>query len=362
MIFADSDSTGRWHRPRAGGMVPPMKILVTGAAGFIGYHTCQVLLARGDTVVGLDNVNDYYDPTLKEARLAQLEALPGAAQRFQFYRLDLADTAGMQRLFASESVDRVIHLAAQAGVRYSLDNPQAYVDSNVTGFLNVLEGCRHQNVEHLTYASTSSVYGANTHMPFTEHEPADHPLAIYGATKRANELMAHSYAHLFGLPCTGLRFFTVYGPWGRPDMALFLFTRKILAGEPIPVFNHGHHQRDFTFVEDIVEGVVRASDHIATGNPYWDSNRPDPATSAAPWRLFNIGNNQPVQLLDYIRVLERCLGREAKMEMLPLQAGDVPDTWASADDLQQAVGYQPSTPVETGVRRFVDWYRAYYQV
>ena len=259
-----------------------MNILITGAAGFIGYHTCQRLLARGDTVVGLDNVNDYYDPTLKEARLSRLRESEAAAERFRFYRLDLADTAGMQRLFASESVDRVIHLAAQAGVRYSLDNPQAYVDSNVTGFLNVLEGCRHHSVEHLTYASTSSVYGANTHMPFTEHEPADHPLAIYGATKRANELMAHSYAHLFGLPCTGLRFFTVYGPWGRPDMALFLFTRKILAGEPIPVFNRGHHQRDFTFVEDIVEGVVRASDHIATGNPHWDSNRPDPPPAPPP--------------------------------------------------------------------------------
>ncbi|MEX0387217.1 NAD-dependent epimerase [Spiribacter onubensis] len=335
-----------------------MKILVTGAAGFIGYHTCEQLLGRGDTVVGVDNLNDYYDPSLKEARLARLRARAG----FSFQRIDLADAPAMRQLFADAGIQRVIHLAAQAGVRYSLENPQTYVDSNVTGFLNVLEGCRYNGVEHLVYASTSSVYGANTHMPFTEHEPADHPLAIYGATKRANELMAHSYAHLFGLACTGLRFFTVYGPWGRPDMALFLFTRKILAGEPIQVFNHGRHQRDFTFVEDIVEGVIRACDHPATGNPAWDSDAPDPATSYAPWRIFNIGNNQPVELLHYIRVLEECLGRQAEMEMLPLQPGDVPDTWASAHDLQQAVGYQPATPVEEGVRRFVDWYRDYYRV
>jgi len=340
-----------------------MKILVTGAAGFIGYHTCEQLLARGDTVVGLDNLNDYYDVSLKKARLARLMRHEGDGPgQFRFHALDLADGPAMQALFAEACVDRVINLAAQAGVRYSLDNPQAYVDSNITGFLNVLEGCRHNGVEHLVYASTSSVYGANTHMPFTEHEPADHPLAIYGATKRANELMSHSYAHLFGLPCTGLRFFTVYGPWGRPDMALFLFTRKILAGEPIPVFNHGHHQRDFTFVADIVEGVIRACDNPATGHPDWDSDAPDPATSAAPWRIFNIGNNQPVQLLQYIQVLEQCLGRKAEMEMLPLQAGDVPDTWASAEDLHQAVGYQPTTPVETGVRQFVDWYRDYYDV
>jgi UDP-glucuronate 4-epimerase len=334
-----------------------MKLLVTGAAGFIGYHTCAQLLARGDTVVGLDNLDPYYDVTLKEARLARLQDAP----RFDFRRVDLADAGAIRQVF-SEGFDRVIHLAAQAGVRYSLENPQSYVDSNVTGFLNVLEGCRYNAVEHLVYASTSSVYGANTHMPFTEHEPADHPLAIYGATKRANELMAHSYAHLFGLPCTGLRFFTVYGPWGRPDMALFLFTRKILAGEPIQVFNHGHHQRDFTFVEDIVEGVIRACDNPATGNPDWDSDHPDPATSAAPWRLFNISNNQPVQLFHYIKVLESELGLEADMEMLPLQPGDVPDTWASAKDLEQAVGYQPATSVEEGIRRFVAWYRDYYQV
>ena len=343
-----------------------MKILVTGAAGFIGSHVCLQLLARGDTVVGVDNLNDYYDVSLKKARLERVHAASaadnGAPERFNFHRIDVADAAAMQALFAAQGFDRVIHLAAQAGVRYSLDNPQAYIDSNVTGFMNILEGCRHNGVAHLVYASTSSVYGANTHMPFTEHEPADHPLAIYGATKRANELMAHSYAHLFDLPCTGLRFFTVYGPWGRPDMALFLFTRKILAGEPIPVFNHGHHQRDFTFVDDIVEGVIRACDHPATGNPNWDSQHPDPATSAAPWRLFNIGNNQPVQLLHYIEVLEECLGKKAAMEMLPLQAGDVPDTWASADDLKAAVGYQPATPVEVGVRRFVEWYREYYGV
>jgi UDP-glucuronate 4-epimerase len=321
-----------------------MKVLVTGAAGFIGSHVCLQLLARGDTVVGVDNLNDYYDVNLKRARLELVHATSAAdssaPERFSFHRIDIADAAAMQSLFAAEGFDRVIHLAAQAGVRYSLDNPQAYIDSNVTGFMNILEGCRHNGVAHLVYASTSSVYGANTHMPFTEHEPADHPLAIYGATKRANELMAHSYAHLFDLPCTGLRFFTVYGPWGRPDMALFLFTRKILAGEPIPVFNYGHHQRDFTFVED--------------------SQHPDPATSAAPWRLFNIGNNQPVQLLHYIEVLEACLGKKADKTMLPLQSGDVPDTWASTHDLHAAVGYQPSTSVETGICCFVDWYKNYY--
>jgi len=334
-----------------------MKVLVTGAAGFIGYHTAERLLARGDEVVGLDNLNDYYDVDLKYARLARLEARDG----FRFVRMDVAERDGMAAVFR-EGFDRVIHLAAQAGVRYSLENPHAYVDANVMGFMNVLEGCRQAEVAHLVYASTSSVYGANTHMPFTEHEPADHPLAIYGATKRANELMAHSYAHLFGLPCTGLRFFTVYGPWGRPDMALFKFTRAILEDEPIEVFNHGHHQRDFTFVEDIVEGVVRACDRPAAPNPDWDGNAPDPATSYAPWRLYNIGNNRPVQLMHYIEVLERCLGREARKEMLPLQPGDVPDTWANADDLVQGVGYKPQTPVEEGVQRFVAWYREYYQV
>ena len=334
------------------------RVFITGTAGFIGFHLASLLLDEGFQVHGLDGMTDYYDVTLKHRRHQMLLQKPG----FTATEAMLEDADTLDRITDAFQPEIIVHLAAQAGVRYSLDNPQAYVDSNVTGFLNVLEGCRHNGVERLVYASTSSVYGANTHMPFTEHEPADHPLAIYGATKRANELMSHSYAHLFGLPCTGLRFFTVYGPWGRPDMALFLFTRKILAGEPIQVFNHGHHQRDFTFVEDIAEGVIRACDDVATGNPHWNSDTPDPATSAAPWRLFNIGNNQPVQLLDYIRVLEECLGRKAEMEMLPLQAGDVPDTWASADDLKQAVGYQPSTPVEEGVRRFVDWYRDYYGV
>jgi len=355
---------GDWPIIPGPGIVPGMRILLTGAAGFIGYHTCERLLARGDTVVGIDNLNDYYDVRLKQARLerlAQRDADPSVPGRFAFRKADLADGHRIREVF-DEGFERVIHLAAQAGVRYSIENPQTYIDSNVTGFLNVLEGCRHADVGHLVYASTSSVYGANTHMPFSEHEPADHPLAIYGATKRANELMAHSYAHLFGLPCTGLRFFTVYGPWGRPDMALFLFTRKILAGAPIQVFNHGHHQRDFTFVGDIAEGIIRACDKPAAANPNWDSDAPDPATSNVPWRIFNIGNNRPVQLLDYIRVLEECLGRKAEMEMLPLQPGDVPDTWASADDLADAVGYQPTTPVETGVRRFVDWYRDYYGV
>ena len=361
MIFADSDSTGRWHRPRAGGMVPPMKILVTGAAGFIGYHTCQVLLARGDTVVGLDNVNDYYDPTLKEARLAQLEALPGAAQRFRFYRLDLADTAGMQRLFASESVDRVIHLAAQAGVRYSLDNPQAYVDSNVTGFLNVLEGCRHQNVEHLTYASTSSVYGANTHMPFTEHEPADHPLAIYGATKRANELMAHSYAHLFGLPCTGLRFFTVYGPWGRPDLALYKFVDAILDDRPIDIYNHGDMYRDFTYVDDLVRGIRLLIDAVpAAPSSLHESIPHDSLSPVAPFRIVNIGNSEKIRLLDFIEAIEACLGLTAKRNYMPMQMGDVPATWADATLLQALTGYRPQTDYREGIARFVDWFRDYH--
>ncbi|PWG62955.1 NAD-dependent epimerase [Sediminicurvatus halobius] len=334
-----------------------MKVLVTGAAGFIGYHTAQKLLARGDEVVGLDNLNDYYDVNLKYARLERLEA----QDSFRFVRMDVADQDGMAAVFR-EGFDRVIHLAAQAGVRYSLENPHAYIDANVMGFMNILEGCRQAEVAHLVYASTSSVYGANTKMPFSEHEPADHPLAIYGATKRANELMAHSYAHLFALPCTGLRFFTVYGPWGRPDMALFKFTRAILEDQPIEVFNHGHHQRDFTFVEDIAEGVVRACDRPAEPNPDWDGDAPDAATSYAPWRLYNIGNNRPVQLMHYIEVLEQCLGKEARKEMLPLQPGDVPDTWANADDLVQGVGYRPETPVEEGVRRFVEWYREYYGV
>ena len=333
-----------------------MKILVTGAAGFIGFHTTRKLLARGDEVVGLDNLNEYYDVTLKKARLAQLERLPG----FRFAKVDLAEQQPMAQLFAREKFQRVIHLGAQAGVRYSIQVPHAYVNSNVTGTLNVLEGCRHNGVEHLVYASTSSVYGANTNMPFSEHSIADHPLSLYAATKRANELMAHTYSALFGLPTTGLRFFTVYGPWGRPDMALFLFTRNILEGKPIDVFNHGHHKRDFTYVDDIVEGVVRACDRIAQPDPSWDSNAPDPASSRAPFRIYNIGNNRPIQLMRYIEVLEECLGRKAEKNMLPLQPGDVPETFADIDDLVRDVGYRPATPVEEGVRRFVEWYLEYY--
>ena len=335
-----------------------MKVLVTGAAGFIGSHVAHRLLDRGDQVVGLDNLNDYYDPTLKQARLDRLTPKPG----FSFRKLELADGPAMAALFAAERFDRVVHLAAQAGVRYSLQVPQAYVDSNITGTLNVLEGCRHNGVQHLVFASTSSVYGANTAMPFSPHQFATHPLSFYAATKRANELMAHTYAHLFRLPVTGLRFFTVYGPWGRPDMALFLFTRNILAGQPIDVFNHGHHTRDFTYVEDIAEGVVRTLDQPATPNPHWDSANPDPATSSAPYRIYNIGNNAPVQLSHYIAVLEDCLGRKAIKNLLPLQAGDVPDTSADVQDLVDAVGYKPATTVEFGVRAFVEWYRAYYGV
>ncbi len=334
-----------------------MKILVTGAAGFIGYHTARRLLERGDEVVGLDNLNEYYDVRLKYARLERLKALPG----FEFARLDLADKAGMSELFARERFQRVINLGAQAGVRYSIQNPLAYVESNVVGFANILEGCRHHGVEHLVYASTSSVYGANTKMPFSVHQNVDHPLSFYAATKKANELMAHTYAHLYSLPVTGLRFFTVYGPWGRPDMALFLFTRNILEGRPIDVFNYGHHRRDFTFIDDIVEGVVRSCDRVATANHHWDSDAPDPGSSRAPYRLYNIGNNRPVELMRYIEVLEECLGRKAEKNLLPLQQGDVPDTWADIDDLQRDVAYTPATPVETGIRRFVDWYLEYYK-
>jgi len=334
-----------------------MKVLVTGAAGFIGSHAAQRFLARGDEVIGLDNLNDYYDVNLKRARLARLEPQPG----FRFVKLDLADQGGMAYLFKREKFERVVHLAAQAGVRYSLENPHAYVSSNVTGTLNVLEGCRHNEVGHLVFASTSSVYGAHTDMPFSVHSEVGHPLSMYASTKRANELMAHNYAWLFGLPVTGLRFFTVYGPWGRPDMALFLFAKNILAGKPIDVFNHGHHKRDFTFVDDIVEGVVRATDRIAQPNPAWDSSRPDPATSRAPFRLYNIGNNRPVELLRYIEVIEECLGRKAEKNLLPLQPGDVPDTEADVQDLIDDVGYKPDTPIEVGVRRFVDWYLEYYK-
>ena len=335
-----------------------MKILVTGAAGFIGFHTARKLLARGDEVVTIDNVNDYYDVRLKQARLAILQR----EKTFRHINLDFADAAGMKAAFAREKFQRVIHLGAQAGVRYSLENPQAYIDSNVTGTLNVLEGCRYNNVEHLVFASTSSVYGLNTNMPFSVHRGVDHPLSLYASTKKANELMAHNYAALFKLPVTGLRFFTVYGPWGRPDMALFLFAKNILANKPIDVFNNGHHKRDFTFVEDIAEGVIRACDRVASSNPIWNSAAPDPATSSAPFRLYNIGNNKPVELLRYIEVLEECLGRKAQKNMLPLQLGDVPDTEADVEDLVRDVGYRPATPVEEGVRRFVDWYREFYNV
>lgn len=334
------------------------RILVTGAAGFIGYHTSERLLARGDEVVGLDNVNNYYDPTLKEARLARLARHPG----FRMMRLELGDRDGVERVFREERFDRVIHLAAQAGVRYSLTNPHAYIDSNLVGFLHILEGCRHHGVQHLTYASSSSVYGANTAMPFSVHQNVDHPVSLYAATKKANELMAHTYSHLYGLPTTGLRFFTVYGPWGRPDMALFLFTKAILEGQPIDVFNHGKMQRDFTYVDDIVEGVIRTSDHIAAPNPEWNSDRPDPATSKAPYRIYNIGNNNPVELMHLITTLEQALGRTAEKRMLPIQPGDVPATYADVDALVQDVGFAPRTSIETGVANFVAWYRDYYRV
>lgn len=333
-----------------------MKILVTGAAGFIGFHVSHLLLERGDEVIGLDNLNDYYDPRLKSARLEILRPF----RRFRFVKLELADRAGMSDLFAAERFDRVVHLAAQAGVRNSIENPHIYVESNVTGFLHVIEGCRHNRVEHLIYASTSSAYGANTRMPFTVDQNVDHPLTLYAATKRANELMAHCYSSLYGLPTTGLRFFTVYGPWGRPDMALFLFTKNILAGIPIDVFNYGKHKRDFTYVGDIARGVVAAMDHVARPDPSWNSNAPNPSTSSGPYRIYNIGNQRPVDLLRYIEVLEECLERKAQMNLLPLQPGDVPDTWADVETFTRDVGYVAEIPVEEGVRRFVEWYRAYY--
>ena len=335
-----------------------MKILVTGAAGFIGFHTASLLLDRGDEVVGLDNLNEYYDVTLKHARLAAFKGRPN----FKFVKLDLADRDGMAKLFAAEKFARVIHLGAQAGVRYSIQAPFAYIDSNIHGTMTVLEGCRHNGVEHLVFASTSSVYGANTKMPFSVHQNVDHPLSLYAATKKSNELMAHTYASLYGLPVTGLRFFTVYGPFGRPDMALFLFTKNILAGKPIDVFNYGNHRRDFTYVGDIAEGVVRALDHVARPDATWSGDAPDPATSKAPYRLYNIGNQRPVELMRYIEVLEECLGRKAEKNLLPMQLGDVPDTWADVEDLVEDVGYRPSTPVEEGVRKFVDWYLDYYKV
>ena len=321
-------------------------------------RTSERLLARGDEVVGLDNVNDYYDPTLKEARLARIAGHPG----FRLFRMELADRDGLERLFREERFDRVIHLAAQAGVRYSITNPHAYIDSNLIGFLNILEGCRHHGVQHLTYASSSSVYGANTAMPFSVHHNVDHPVSLYAATKKANELMAHTYSHLYGLPTTGLRFFTVYGPWGRPDMAMFLFTKAILEGNPIDVFNHGRMQRDFTYIDDIVEGVIRTSDHTAEPNGQWNADAPDPATSKAPYRIYNIGNNNPVELMHLIETIERALGRVAQKRMLPLQAGDVPATYANVDALVRDVGFAPQTPIETGVANFVAWYRSYFQI
>ena len=334
-----------------------MKVLVTGAAGFIGMHTSERLLARGDEVVGLDNLNDYYDPQLKRDRLARIEPHPN----FRFVKMDVADRAGMEALFAAEKFDRVIHLAAQAGVRYSLENPHAYIDSNVVGFMNILEGCRHNKVAHLAYASSSSVYGGNTKMPFSEHDSVDHPISMYAATKKANELMAHTYSHLFGLPTTGLRFFTVYGPWGRPDMALFLFTKAILDGKPINVFNHGKMQRDFTYVDDIVEGVIRVVDHTAEPDAGFNSSQPDPGRSAAPFRVFNIGNNNPVMLMDFIAAIEKSLGREAEKNFMPLQDGDVPETYANTDELNAWTGFVPATSVTDGVACFVAWYRAYFK-
>lgn len=335
-----------------------MKILLTGAAGFIGMSTALRLLARGDEVVGLDNLNDYYDVTLKENRLNRLTPHAG----FRFVRMDVADRDGMALLFAAEKFDRVIHLAAQAGVRYSLQNPHAYIDSNIVGFVNILEGCRHAKVQHLVYASSSSVYGGNTKMPFSEHDSVDHPVSLYAATKKANELMAHTYSHLYGLPTTGLRFFTVYGPWGRPDMALFLFTKAILEGRPIDVFNHGDMKRDFTYVDDIVEGVIRVLDCAAVSNPAYDPVLADPATSNAPYRVFNIGNNNPVALLDFIGCIEEALGRKADRRLLPLQDGDVPATYANTDALQEWVGFVPRTTVQQGVGRFVAWFRDYYKI
>ena len=334
-----------------------MHILITGAAGFIGAALALRLTERGDRITGLDNLNSYYDVRLKEARLARLTGKSG----FDFVRGDITDGAAMSVLFARHKFDAVVHLAAQAGVRYSLENPKAYIDSNLVGFGHILEGSRHGGVKHLVFASSSSVYGANKRLPFSEHDNVDHPVSLYAATKKANELMAHSYAHLFGLPCTGLRFFTVYGPWGRPDMALFKFTRGILAGEPLPVFNRGKMIRDFTYVDDIVEGVIRVVDRPAAPDPKWNGERPDSARSSAPWRIYNIGNHQPIELMRYIEVLESCLGKKAILDLQPIQPGDVPSTYADTAELQAATGFKPATTVETGVRRFVDWYRDYYK-
>jgi UDP-glucuronate 4-epimerase len=338
-----------------------MAVLVTGAAGFIGFHTCVALLTRGDDVVGVDNINDYYDPALKNARLAILQSQESNG-KFTFIKADIADDAAVDAIFAAHKIDRVIHLAAQAGVRYSLENPRAYVASNIVGFTNIIEACRQNKVAHLTYASTSSVYGGNTALPYREDAGADHPLQFYAATKRANELMAHSYSHLFGLPTTGLRFFTVYGPWGRPDMSPYLFTKAIFDGTPIQVFNNGNHSRDFTYVGDIVEGVIRASDQVATPDLNWDSNSPTPSSSSAPYRIYNIGNSDPVNLGDYIGAIEKAVGKKAVLEMLPLQPGDVPDTFADVSALKAAIGYQPATPIQDGVNAFVQWYKAYHNL
>lgn len=335
-----------------------MKVLVTGAAGFIGSTLSHRLLDRGDEVVGLDNVNDYYEVTLKEARLARLTEKKG----FTFVKADLQDKPAIDALFKQYKPERVVNLAAQAGVRYSLENPYSYLDSNITGFMNILEACRHFGTEHLVYASSSSVYGSNTAMPFSVHDNVDHPVSLYATTKKANELMAHNYSHLFGIPTTGLRFFTVYGPWGRPDMALFLFTKNILAGKPIDVFNYGNHRRDFTYIDDIVEGVIRTLDSVAQPNQDWSGDSPDPATSKAPYRLYNIGSNRPIELLRYIEVLEDCLGKKAEKNLLPLQMGDVPDTYADVDALIKDVDYKPTTAIEQGVENFVKWYLEYYQV
>lgn len=338
-----------------------MKVLVTGAAGFIGFHTTQVLLARGDDVVGIDNLNDYYDVKLKTDRVAQLTSGP-QAEKFRFIPMDIGDRQAIDRLFTEERFDKVINLAAQAGVRYSLENPHVYTDSNIVGFMNILEGCRHTNVKHLVYASSSSVYGANEHMPFSTHNNVDHPLSLYAASKKANELMAHSYSHLYQLPTTGLRFFTVYGPWGRPDMALFKFTRAILKGDPIDVYNYGNHRRDFTYIDDIVDGIIKTLDHNASSDPAWQGEHPDPATSKAPWRIYNIGAHQPVNLLQFIETLEKHLGLTARKNLLPIQPGDVPDTYADVSNLMAQVGYRPKTDVDQGIKAFVAWYKEYYLV
>ena len=334
------------------------KVLVTGAAGFIGSHVSKLLRERGDAVVGIDNLNNYYDVALKEARLEQVASGEG----FKFLKIDITDREAIKQLFAEEKFEKVVHLAAQAGVRYSLQNPYSYIDANIQGFINILEACRHNTIEHLVYASSSSVYGANTQMPFSVHHNVDHPLSLYAATKKANELMAHTYSHLYQLPTTGLRFFTVYGPWGRPDMSLYMFTRNIFEGKPIDVFNNGKHARDFTYIDDIANGVVSVMDVTASSSKEWDAGHPDPGTSNAPYKLYNIGNNNPVKLMDYIHILENKIGKKAELNMLPMQPGDVPETFADVDDLARDAGYRPNMPIETGIERFVDWYRNFYNV